>query len=419
MLIENNIASKNILDYKVFAPEEYEKLLAQSDVLKHVKIIHASAVPQGGGVAEILKSAVALERSLGLDARWFSLLPDEQLFAVTKKLHNLLQDLPQGSVPLLSQPEKEYYRDYNYRVAKALADLSPDVLIIHDPQPLAALYFMQTNKPRVSVCRIHIDMTSPEPEAFAFIGPFLESYGTAIFSSEEFVPKNFHAKRAIVSAPAIDPLSEKNVPVDVETIKKTLALFNIDRDRPLLLQTARFDPWKDPLGTIAIYRKVKAEVPTVQLVFAGFREAADDPTAAEIFHDVEEAARGDIDIKLLFNTTELKGNPLDTVINSLQRSATVVLHKSIREGFGLAVTEAMWKERVVIAGNVGGLKLQIHDGDTGFLVPSVDEAVAKVLMVIKDKKLRQEMGEKAKRTVQAHYLITRYLEDELSIILSS
>ncbi len=414
MLIENTSKSIKYEDYiPLVGQKSIHELLLKVEKIGKRSIFHINVMPQGGGVAEILKSAVPFERSLGLNVRWFSPLPDSAFFEMTKKMHDALH----GETLSFTKQEQEVYRDYNNRVAKELADLAPDILIIHDLEPLAALYFMTANIPGFSIARIHRDITASSREVAEFLMPYFGNFRRIIFSTEECILKGLDLSKVRVSPPAIDPLSLKNRLQKKETKKKVLSLIGIDNERPYMLQTGRFDSWKDPQGAVDVYRKVKEKVSGLQLVLAGIRESADDSEVVRVYDAVEEKVRGDRDVLLLFNVTQLKGIPLDQAIAVLEECADAVLHKPIHEGFGLAVTEAMWKEKPVVGANVGGIRIQIDDGKNGFLVNSSDEAAKKILFLLTYIKEAEEMGKRAKETVARHYLLPRYISDELSIIL--
>ncbi|MDX1608065.1 MAG: glycosyltransferase [Candidatus Spechtbacterales bacterium] len=409
MLIKTKLLEKNVEDYKQFCDSQrYEKLLQSAEKFKDKKILHINATPQGGGVAEILKTFVPLQRSLGLDSSWYYIKPDMKLFEITKKLHNSLQ----GSEVGLTKAEKDYYLNYNKKLAKAIDDFGADILMIHDPQPLASIEFIDNPPPAVG--RIHIDSSEPNQDSMDFINPFLSQYTKIVFSLEDFVSDKLPRKKIIISPPAIDPLSPKNIDIPRDLCRTILVALGISPDRPLITQVSRYDPWKDPLGVIDAYYIAKKDIPNLQLAMAGVIEAADDPEALVMLQKVQEKAKGDPDIYLI--TERNIGEENKYLENALQRSSDIVLQKSIREGFGLTVTEAMWKGAPVIGGNVGGIKLQIKDGENGFLVNTPGEAAERIIKLFEEPELAKKIGKAAHESVRQNFLITRLLEDEFEIM---
>ncbi len=414
MILYREHKLRAIKDYKKFlTKEEYENILEQVEGLRGKKVIHVNATATGGGVAEILKTLVPLEKSTGLKSDWYYLEPDSEFFDITKKLHNSLQ----GGEKSLSKEEKEYYLNYNRELAERIMKMEPDLLIVHDPQPLPVIKYIK-NIPAIS--RIHIDSTQPNPDSRDFILSILNMYDRVVFSLDKFAPEGIDKNKLVISPPAIDPLSSKNDALGDGTVRKILISSGVKPDKPLMAQISRFDKWKDPLGVIETYYKVKKEIPDMQLILVGVIEASDDPEAEEVLKEVQKKAKGDPDIYLI-STPEQRGEATGRAEagifeNAIQRGADVVLQKSIREGFGLTVTEAMWKKRPVIGGNVGGIALQIEDGVNGFLVDSTDEAAKKTIKLFKHPNLARKIGKNAKETVRKNFLVTRFLEDELKIM---
>ncbi len=413
MLKKVEVQEKNFENYKPFISEAIKFEIKQNaSLLRGKKIIHINSTAQGGGVAEILHSLIPIEKSLGLDVDWLvfsNFKNQEQFFEITKKMHNSLQ----GSSVSLSSEEKKLYCQVNHILADEISSISSDLLVIHDPQPCALISDFN-EIPMIS--RIHIDLTNPNSDTLNFIGEYLERYDTILFSCQNFVPKNVELENTVISHPAIDPLTVKNQDMGTSEAEEILANLNIDCSRPLLTQVSRFDPWKDPFGVIDAFKVVKKKYPTAQLVLSGIVQAQDDPEAIRIIEDVKKKATEEKDIFLFTAIEQLKGISDLKFINALQSRSDVIFQKSLREGFGLTVTEAMWKGQPVIGGNVGGIRLQIKDGVNGFLVNSPTEAAEKALFLLDNPDERKRMGQAARESVKEKFLITRFLQDELKIM---
>ncbi|MDX1535447.1 MAG: glycosyltransferase [Candidatus Spechtbacterales bacterium] len=411
MLPVENLMEKSIDDYREFLDSSRNEALQDlAKQLNGIRVLHVNATPQGGGVAEILRSLVPLQRSLGIDSNWHVLEPDKKLFEITKKMHNALQ----GGDEALTEEEKKYYIEKNKEIAKNIDAIEKDIILIHDPQPLASIEFLKKKTP--SIIRIHIDSTKPNKDTEKFVIPFMQKYNKIVFTLTDFVPKTINKKKLTISPPAIDPLTAKNRYIDSDVCRTILIAAGINPDKPLVTQVSRFDKWKDPIGVIDAYYIAKNEIKDLQLLLMGVMEASDDPEAMEVFRAVEEKVQGDPDIFLIHKPEQLGEVSMGIYVNAIQRSSDVILQKSLREGFGLTVTEAMWKEKPVVAGNVGGIKLQIKNGENGFLVNSPEEAAKRIVELINNKGLAESIGKKAKEIVRKNFLITRLLEDELKII---
>ncbi len=398
-------------DYKgLLTTEDKDEINQLAKLLAGKKVIHLNATPKGGGVVEILKSLVPLQQSLGIKSQWFTFTASPEFFEITKKIHNGLQ----GADLELTPAERKIYLNFNKTLAREVEKLKPDVLVVHDPQPLAVIKFLPKT---FSVARMHPDITDPNPQIWDFLKQFLLDYDVLAFSLPEYVHDLDHDK-VVVSPPAIDPFSDKNKKFSDEFYAATLEKLGLNPNKPLLVQVARFDPWKDYLGVISAYKVIKKNFPNAQLALAGVIEAQDDPEAYEVLKEVRAASKDDPDIKVFGEVADVKGVPLDVFVNCLQSSADVVFMKSIREGFGMVVSEAMWKGEPVVGGDVGGIKLQIQDKVNGFLVNSIQEAVNAALTLLSDKEKAMEMGKRAIENVKKNFLITRLLKDELNIYLS-
>ena len=386
---------------KIIGYEEIEKLRNQARRLKGITLLHVNSTDTGGGVAEILKSLVPLFRGLGISCEWKVIRGTKEFFRITKSFHNSLQGV--GDKFRLTRDMAKEYQRVNRENAKRLG-LGADVVVIHDIQPLPLVEVKGRNK---WVWRCHIDLSRPEREVWEFLHPYVASYDATIFSVPEF--RQALSIPQYIIAPSIDPLSDKNRDLSPQKVRELYRKFRIPMGGVTLLQVSRFDPSKDPLGVIEAYRMLKERM-DCQLVLAG-GGAEDDPEGSKILTKVMEEARDDPDIHILDlpPTSFLE-------INALQRGADVIIQKSLKEGFGLTVTEALWKEKAVVGGKVGGIKLQIRDGETGFLVSSVGEAAQSVEYLFKNPSQAQKMGKSGKKLVREKFLITRHLKDYLNLL---
>jgi trehalose synthase len=379
--------------------------------LANTRVCHINATSFGGGVAELLHRQIPLMNQLGeavhFQSDWFILNVEElEFYDVTKKFHNTLQ----GSAGQLSREEKsQYYRTLlaNFHQGKLN---EYDVVIVHDPQP-AALIEMYPERENKWVWRCHIDTTNPNPEVWDFIGNFAKQYDVAIWTRESFVHDHGDFKEIRIVPPSIDPISPKNSKLSDDEIDEVFTRYGIDRNRPVMLQVSRFDPWKQPLEVIQVYKDLKAEFPELQLVLAGSM-ATDDPEGMQYWEKSLRKAGEDPDVFILNNYHGV-GN---TEINALQRGATVVMQYSSKEGFGLTVSEGMWKDQPMIGGRVGGIQDQIVDGDSGYLVSTNEEVKNAVRELLNNPEKRRQMGEAAHLRVAEHFLITREVADYLKLI---
>jgi len=401
---EVRVPEKRLSDYRaIIGASAFSEILALASKLKGKRIAHVNATAYGGGVAELLQSLVALQRDVGLDAHWFVLSGSNAFFTATKAMHNGLQ----GSETPLTPEMLSAYRHFNELNAATFKD-EYDYVIIHDPQP--APFVSLCERKAAWLWRCHIDLTSPNPSMLRVLEPYLKEFDAAVFSAGEYAPPDVPFKRIYVNPPAIDPVSPKNRHVYDEERETILSRFDVDFDRPVISQVGRFDPWKDPLGVIDAYRLVKKKIPKVQLLMIASM-ARDDPEGWLVFEQSARHAAEDPDIHFL---TDLRGvGALE--VNVLQRETDVSLAKSLREGFGLIVSESLWKRVPVVGGNVGGIRLQIHDGRHGYLVSSVKEAADRTIQLLRDPTRRKAMGKAGREHVRRHFLITRYLREYLRI----
>jgi trehalose synthase len=360
--------------------------------------LHVNSTREGGGVAEILQRMIPVLNELGINARWDTIEGDARFFDITKKIHNALQGNPEQVTAEMWQ----HHYEINRSNAEKL-DLEADAVLIHDPQPAPLIEFRKTG---VWIWRCHIDVSNPYREVSDYLSRYCKKYDAAIFSVAKFA-QALPISEFIVT-PSIDPVSEKNRELTGEEINDTVERFGIPGDRPVILQVSRFDRFKDPIGVIKAYRSVKKYNDCV-LVLAG-SPATDDPEGEAVMNEVREYAANDPDIFIL-----LLPPFSDRDINALQRKATVVLQKSLREGFGLTVSEAMWKGKPVIGGAVGGIPLQITHGVTGFLVHSVEGTAFRIRQLMNNPAMAKKIGEDGREYVRKHFLITRQIRDYLSI----
>jgi trehalose synthase len=367
------------------------------------KVVHVSATAFGGGVSEILYTLVPLMRDVGLDVEWQVIYGREEFFNATKLMHNALQGAPED----LTDEQWATWRHYNEMNARELAD-GWDVALIHDPQP-AAMFHLVPEKARGWVWRCHIDLSTPNPDTIRQLLPYIRDYPQSLFHMGGYVPDGMGGTINIVP-PAIDPLAPKNMALSPEDAAYVCEQFGIDVDRPMMCQVSRFDPWKDPLGVIDAYRLVKEQIADIQLALVGSM-ASDDPEGWDYFNATVAHADGDPDIHILNNFNNVGA----IEVNAFQSQSDVLIQKSTREGFGLTVSEAIWKGRPFIGGNVGGIPLQVSNGESGYLVDSVEECAQRALEILRDPELGKRLGRSGKEHVRKEFLTPRYLRDYLRI----
>lgn len=391
--------------------EKYTKYVGEETVaaviraarpLYGLRLLHVNATFHGGGVAGMLHSLVPLMNDVGINADWSLLYGDPSLFQVTKKLHNALQ----GEPVELSEEDLANY----LRVNEAFARYSPisghDAIIVHDPQPLPMIRYEMRDTPWVWRC--HIDISTPHEAVWEVLKPFLLRYDAVVASSEAFRKPDLPVETHII-APAIDPLSELNRDLSPDEVERKLLQYSVPLDKPLLVQISRFDKWKDPLGVLEVFERVRRSV-DCRLVMMG-NMATDDPEGPEIFARVMSQVEGRKDVQLFTHTDS-------AFVNALQKAAAVVFQLSRREGFGLTVSEALWKRTPVVATNVGGIPLQVVDGQTGFLVEPGDyeRAAERAVQIIQDRELRERLGSQGRMHVRQKFLMPRLLLDWLRVL---
>jgi trehalose synthase len=398
------VGSKTLADYThIVGRELIEEIHVLAEPLKGARVVHISATAFGGGVSEILYTLVPLMKDVGLECEWQVIYGREEFFNATKLMHNALQGAPED----LTEEHWDTWRRYNEMNARELVG-GWDVCLVHDPQP-AALFDLVPEKARGWVWRCHIDMSQPNAATITRLLPYIEAYPESVFHLADYVPAGMGGQVNIVP-PAIDPLAPKNMALSPEDAAYVCQQFGIDVDRTLMTQVSRFDPWKDPLGVIDAYRIVKQDRPEVQLALVGSM-ASDDPEGWDFFNATVAHADGDPDIHILNNFN----NVGSIEVNAFQSQSDVLVQKSTREGFGLTVTEAIWKGRPFIGGRVGGIPLQVEDGVSGYLVDSAQECASRTLEILADPALGKALGRRGKEHVRKHFLSPRYLRDYLRI----
>lgn len=397
MKIDGRLA--HLEDYERFiGSEATERISKKAGPLEGFHVTHVNSTYYGGGVATLLSSLTLLMNSVGIKTGWRVIQGSPDFFGITKKMHNALQ----GGTINLSERKLRLYEEIVYENV-VRNHLDHDMVIVHDPQPLGMVRHYQKKGPWVWRC--HIDLSRPSPELWQYLAEHVECYDAAIFSIEEY--RQELRTPQLLFMPAIDPFSIKNKELSDEETDERLAHYDIPTDLPLVVQISRFDRWKDPEGVIKAFRMARKEVDAT-LVLLG-NVATDDPEGAEVYESLLDCREERIIILSREDTA---------LVNALQRRAAVVLQKSIREGFGLTVAEAMWKGTPVIGGNVGGIRYQIEDGVNGFLVSSVEEAAKRIVRLVQDEPLRRQMGAKARKTVKDKFLLSRLLEQYLDLMNS-
>jgi len=402
-----NVGHKFLADYQsIIFKDLMTEIRELAAPLQGRRVLHVNATSFGGGVAEILYTLLPLMNDVGLQAEWQVLTADNEFFNVTKSFHNGLQGAPVE----LTGKVRSTYEDVNRRNAAQLSG-NYDFVVIHDPQPCAMRAWTATDGEAATrwIWRCHIDTSTPDRALYDYLLPFIRRYDRAIYTMADYAPDGLGIPLEVVP-PAIDPLAPKNMTLVPDDAHYIVRQFGIDVDRPLLLQVSRFDPWKDPLGVVDAYRLVKARWPEVQLALIGSM-ASDDPEGWEYLEKLHRYVGGDPDVYVLSNLDNIGS----VEVNAFQSHAAVVLQKSTREGFGLTVSEGLWKARPVVAGNVGGIPLQIEDGVTGFLVDSSAACAERCLEILDRPEWARSMARKGKEHVREHFLTPRLLRDYLRI----
>lgn len=410
MLERVPVLERSLDDYAaVVEPGTVERIREIAAPLAGARVLHVNATAYGGGVAELLATHIALLRDAGLETDWQVMRGTDEFFHVTKSVHNALQG---AEVEWTGRSERVYLERV---VDNALAlEGEYDFVVIHDPQPAAIREFVRGHRFDSDgakwIWRCHIDLTDANPRVWEFFRPYVEQYDASVWTMPQFVPASLKMDRVVQAPPCIDPLSVKNLDLAEPFVAEICRSYGIDPNRPIMCQVSRFDPWKDPVGVIETFHMAREQVPGLQLILAGSM-ATDDPEGFHYWELCEEARGGDRDVHLLSNLQQVGS----VQINAFQRAADVVLQKSLREGFGLTVSEALWKGRPVVGGRCGGITLQIDDGTTGYLVDSVEECAARSVEILTDAETARRMGTAGREHVRREFLSTRELEDWLRL----
>ena len=403
----DSLLTEDLGGFRLVSIEDYEPLIGAEAVeriankaarLDGIHVVNVNSTYYGGGVAEMLSSLTLLMNAMGVKTGWRVIQGRPDFFSVTKKMHNALQ----GGDINLSELKRGIYEEVVFENA-ARIHLDHDVVIVHDPQPLPLIRFFRKTAPWVWRC--HVDLTAPNPELWDYFRTFIERYDAVVLSLPEYAQKIGPPQRFIM--PAIDPFSSTNRELSDDEIDERMDHYGIPSDLPLVVQVSRFDKWKDPQGVIDAFKIARREVDAT-LVLVG-NVATDDPEGQDVFADLCASREDRIQILSVQDSA---------LVNALQRRAAVVLQKSLREGFGLTVAEAMWKGTPVIGGDVGGIRHQIVDGDNGFLVRDVEGAARRIVEVLKDPDLGRRLGHRAKESVRARFLMSRLAEEWLDLIAS-
>ncbi|MCK9223851.1 MAG: glycosyltransferase [Candidatus Muirbacterium halophilum] len=376
--------------------------------LKGINVVHVNSTKVGGGVAEILHKLIPLKEELGINTKWEVVTGEQEFYNCTKNFHNGLQ----GNVVSMNKKLLDIYEKTNEENADKLRNSlkDADVVFIHDPQPAMLLKYIPERKGKW-IWRCHIDVSKPYRPLWNYIKNKVADYDASVFSLADYAQKLPHTQYLIL--PSIDPLSEKNIDLDIKEVKQTCISYGIDLSRPIMSQISRFDRFKDPIGVIKAYKIVKKFTPDLQLVLAG-GGATDDPEGEAVLNEVREAAYGDSDIKILLLPADAH-----RTINAIQRGSDIILQKSVKEGFGLTVTEGMWKGKPMIGGDTGGIRLQVINHHTGYLVNTPEGAALRIRYLFNHKKRMLEIGKNAKEFVRENFLITRHLREYLTLMLAA
>ena len=400
------VNKKLLKDYQPFVEEEViESIIELSRELKGLRVLHVNATSFGGGVAEILHTLVPLMKDCGLEVDWKVINAPPQFFDFTKRMHNALQ----GKKDFLSEEDKRLFEKVEKDNAAYIGVDEYDVAVLHDPQTVGLPAFANFGNCKL-VWRCHIDTSSPNEAFWNYLNTFLSYYDAGIFTLKSYAKDGIAIDKIYDIPPSIDPLSNKNRMLSEEEMKKAMTKLGLVSGRPVIAQVSRFDPWKDPMGVVDAYRQLKRKFPDLQLLLIGSM-ASDDPEGWKIYEDLLRYIGMDYDVKVLSNFHGIG----DIEVNAAQRISKVVLQKSLREGFALTMSEAMWKKTPVIGGNVGGIPLQVHHGVNGYLVESVDETVEYTERILENPDLAKELGRNGYEIVKKHFLCTRHLLQYLEL----
>jgi trehalose synthase len=410
MLHKISLGISDINKYRLIEPRELiDEVVNLGKELKGLRLCHINSTPFGGGVAEMLVCYIPLLRSVGIEADWQIIRGDRRFFTITKGLHNALQGAP------FEQIKKEnivrIYQSNNLTNSREL-DPNYDVFIVNDPQPAALRHYLPGNQAKW-IWRCHVDSSQPDKTVWNFLRPYIQEYDAAIFTAKEFIPKDLNLTKIETMTPAICAFSSKNMFIKRYVCRELVENLGFDTGRRLITQVSRFDRWKDPFGTIAAYKLAKEKIPGLQLALIG-TFAPDDPESWDMHAAISEEANKDADVFVFSNLTGVGSME----VNAFQRASDLIVQKSIREGFGLVVAEALWKETPVIAGNAGGIPLQMTGELSNYLVSSVEECAEKIVFLLENPAISQKLGKIGKEIVRQNFLFPRLIRDELKLIKS-
>ena len=408
MLHKISLGIGNIDKYRMIQTRELiDEIVSLGEELKGLRLCHINSTPFGGGVAELLVSYIPLLRALGIKADWQIIRGDRRFFTITKGLHNALQGATFEKIK--KEKTQRAYWGNNEANAREL-DPNYDVFIVNDPQPAALRHYSPDNKAKW-IWRCHVDSSEPDDTAWHFLRPYIEEHDAAVFTTKKFIPRNLHLDKIVTIAPAIDAFSSKNMFIKRYVCRELVENLGFDTHRLLITQVSRFDRWKDPFGTIEAYRLAKEKIPGLQLALVG-SFAQDDPEGWDMHAALSAEANKDDDIFIFSNLTGV-GN---MEVNAFQRASDVIIQKSIREGFGLVVSEALWKETPIVAGNAGGIPLQMTGELSEYLVDSVEECAEKTVYLLENPDVAQRLGKQGREIVGQNFLLPRLVRDELNLI---
>jgi trehalose synthase len=410
MLHKISLGISDINKYRLIEPRELiDEVVNLGKELKGLRLCHINSTPFGGGVAEMLVCYIPLLRSVGIEADWQIIRGDRRFFTITKGLHNALQGAPFEEIK--KENIVRIYQSNNLTNSREL-DPNYDVFIVNDPQPAALRHYLPDNQAKW-IWRCHVDSSQPDETVWNFLRPYIQEYDAAIFTAKEFIPKDLNLTKIETMTPAICAFSSKNMFIKRYVCRELVENLGFDTGRLLITQVSRFDRWKDPFGTIAAYKLAKEKIPGLQLALIG-TFAPDDPESWDMHAAISEEANKDADIFVFSNLTGVGSME----VNAFQRASDLIVQKSIREGFGLVVAEALWKETPVIAGNAGGIPLQMTGELSNYLVNSVEECAEKIVFLLENPAISQKLGKIGKEIVRQKFLFPRLIRDELKLIKS-
>ena len=406
--VRKRVDTKDFL--KFLSGRQKNELLALSKKLKGKKILHINATAAGGGVAEILQSLIPYLNALGLKSEWYAIdanAVDAAFFGFTKRLHNALQ----GSTTQFTEKEWKQYEDVNKKIAAAIEKKDYDILVIHDPQPLASIQYLKDKQPTIFFC--HIDTSSPFQPSWNKVVPWIAQYDKIVFSNRDFVNKTLPFSKLDIFPPAIDPLALKQTIVQKKKARAYLANYGVPTKGSLVVQVSRFDIWKNPLGVIEAFLSILEKYSNVHLVLVGLEEAKDDPEGSVVYKEVKTVVGKNTHISLFYDTRGIASIAEFTMM--AQNAADIIVQNSTKEGFGLVVTEAMWKAKPVVGGSASGIRKQIVNGKSGFITKNSKDLADRIAYLLLNPKKRDEIGKAAKESVREHFLMPRLVLDHIKV----